>query len=270
MNSADALAQGTSRLQKAGIGTARLDVLVLLEDCLRTSRAHILAHPELKLQRPALQKLEKWLARREQHEPLAYIRGFSEFYGRSFKIDKRVLQPRPESETMIDLLKTLRLPINPSIADVGAGSGALGITAVLEVPHSTSDLFEIDTAALAVAKRNVKKHKVSARCFYSDLLRASRGTYDVVLANLPYVPSYHYVNEAAGHEPRLAIYGGGDGLEIYRRLFNQLSGHRSPPRYVLTESMPPQHGRLEDIATAAGYRETARRDFIQVFELTVA
>ncbi|HXY18143.1 MAG TPA: HemK/PrmC family methyltransferase, partial [Candidatus Nitrosopolaris sp.] len=251
----------------AGIGTARLDVLVLLEDCLRTSRAHILAHPETPIQGLPLKRLSAKLARRARHEPLAYIRGFSEFYGRQFKIDRRVLQPRPESETMIELLKTLRLPINPRIADVGAGSGALGITAMLEVPRAVTDLFEIDENALKVAELNVKKYRVSARCVFSDLLRASRDAYDVILANLPYVPSYHHVNEAAGHEPRLAIYGGGDGLEIYRRLFNQLAEHYSPPQFVLTESLPNQHARLADIAAGAGYRETARRDFIQVFEI---
>jgi release factor glutamine methyltransferase len=266
MNTSTFLTHGTSRLQKAGIGSARLDTLIMLEDCLKASRAHILAHPEIRLAEAQIEKLEKWLGRREQHEPLSYIRGFSEFYGRQFKVDKRVLEPRPESETMIELLKRLRLPIHPRIADVGAGSGALGITAAMELPRVIADLYEIDKDALAVALHNVKKHKLNLRCFHSDLLHAASDIYDVILANLPYVPSYYRINEAAGREPRTAIFGGGDGLEIYRRLFTQLAGHYSKPQFVLTEAMPPQHGQLADIANSAGYKEQQRQDFIQVFE----
>jgi release factor glutamine methyltransferase len=268
VNSAAFLTHGTARLEKAGIGSARLDTLIMLEDLLRKDRAWILAHPEHNFQGPALEKLDKWLARREQHEPLSYIRGFTEFYGRRFKVDKRVLEPRPESETMISLLKTLRLPIHPRIADVGAGSGALGITAALEVPRVITDLYEIDKDALAVAIHNVKEHKLNLRCFHSDLLHASSDAYDVILANLPYVPSYYRINEAAGREPRIAIFGGGDGLEIYRRLFTQLASHYSKPQFVLTEAMPPQHGRLAEIAADASFREHRREDFIQVFEST--
>ena len=268
MNSAAFLARGASRLQEAGIVSARLDTLIMLEDCLGVERAHILAHPETILQEPSLQKLEKWLRRREQHEPLSYIRGFCEFYGRRFAVDRRVLEPRPESETIISLLKNLRLPMHPRIADVGTGSGALGITAALEIPRALADLFEIDSGALAVAARNVKRHKLNLRCFHSDLLHASPGAYDVILANLPYVPSYYHINQAAGREPRLAIFGGGDGLEIYRRLFTQLASSYSMPQFVLTEAMPPQHGRLADIAAGAGFSEQRREDFIQVFEST--
>jgi release factor glutamine methyltransferase len=266
MDSLTFLNYGTIRLQKAGIGSARLDTLIMLEDCLKKDRAWFLAHPEYTFQGPALEKLEKRLRRREQHEPLSYIRGFSEFYGRRFKVDKRVLEPRPESETMISLLKSLRLPIHPRIADVGAGCGALGITAALEVPRATVDLFEIDQNAMAVAAQNVRRYKLTLHCFHSDLLHASPGAYDVILANLPYIPSYHWINEAAGREPRIAIFGGGDGLDIYRQLFTQLASHYSPPKFVLTEAMPPQHGRLADIANGAGYREQRREDFIQIFE----
>src|SRR3990167_5993439 len=101
------LKDATEKLRTIGIGSARLDSLILLEDELGRDRAWILAHPETILQGSTLKKLNKKLARRAKHEPLAYIRGFSEFYGRKFKVNKRVLEPRPESETIIDLLKNL-------------------------------------------------------------------------------------------------------------------------------------------------------------------
>jgi release factor glutamine methyltransferase len=156
------------------------------------------------------------------------------------------------------------------IADIGTGSGALAITAHLEVPTAEVVATDIDSGCLEVARKNAKKHKASINFFQGDLLSALHPTpYSpptILLANLPYVPSYYRINEAAGREPRLAIFGGGDGLEIYRRLFTQLSSHYSKPQFVLTEAMPPQHGRLADIANGAGYRMQRRQDFIQVFE----
>src|SRR3989344_8596930 len=101
------LKQATNTLKATDIGSARLDALILLEDELNRDRAWILAHPEHEILAGSLKKLNKKLARRTTHEPLAYIRGFSEVYGRKFKVNKRVLEPRPESETMIELLKQL-------------------------------------------------------------------------------------------------------------------------------------------------------------------
>ena len=125
-------------------------------------------------------------------------------------MNKHVLEPRPESETMIDLLKASNLPAGSHIADVGAGSGALGITAKLELPNTYVDLVEIDTAAVTVARKNVNKFSVVVNCVKSDLLTQTTGNYVVILANLPYVPDNFHINQAAQAEPRLAIFGGGD------------------------------------------------------------
>src|SRR5882757_1080566 len=121
----DWLKQAQQKLETAGIGTARLDTLVLLEDELNKSRAHLLAHPELNLTPKNVQVLSEQLARRARHEPLAYLRGKTEFYGREFVVRPAVLEPRPESETMIELLKAADLPAKLRIADIGTGSGAL-------------------------------------------------------------------------------------------------------------------------------------------------
>src|SRR3990167_10679702 len=150
----DFLDQATRKLESAGIGTARLDSLVLLEDVLNRERAWLLSHPEIALQGRTLQSINAKLKRRLDHEPLAYIRGKTEFYGREFYVDSRVLEPRPESETMIELLKALRLPVTTKIADVGSGSGALGITAYLETPRTRIDFYDIDPGTLEVAEYN--------------------------------------------------------------------------------------------------------------------
>ena len=259
------LAEAASKLTAIDIGSGRLDALILLEDLLDHDRAYILAHPEIELKPEQLNKLKKQLDRRLRHEPLAYIRGFSEFYGRKFKVNKRVLEPRPESETMIELLKQLKLPPKPIVADIGTGSGAIGITAKLEINDAIVDLYDIDSGCLAVAKHNMMLHELHLHAYKRDLLTRPVQNYDVILANLPYVPNSWKINEAAAMEPRIAIFGGKDGLDLYRRMFSQLSRMERQPKFVFTESLPPQHEELAKIAVSYDYKLQTSQDFIQVF-----
>jgi release factor glutamine methyltransferase len=264
------------RLEKAGIGTARLDCLVLLEDATGKDRAYLLAHPERPLQGATLKKLEQQIERRAQHVPLAQIRGKTEFYGREFIITPDVLEPRPESETMIELAKEIYrvAPCNRgekcAIVDLGTGSGALAITAKLELPNSEAIATDIDKRCLKVAETNATKHKTDITFYDGDLLGALPPTVyglpSIFLCNLPYVPNNFTVNKAALAEPKHAIYGGKDGLDLYRRLFEQISSSTTKPLYVLTESLPPQHTKLAKIAVKAGYKQTRVDDFIQVFK----
>ena len=285
MKTKDWLVHAQKKLEVSGIGTARLDTLVLLEDVTRIGRAHLLAEPAMEIQPEKLAKLEKLLNRRRQHEPLAYIRGRTEFYGRNFMITSAVLEPRPESETMIKLLKALPVlkragasggisaeksvknSTSISIADVGAGSGALGITAALELPKTQVNLLEIDPAAVKIAKINVDKFTLNINVIKNDLLAQSAQDYDILLCNLPYIPDDYQINQAASHEPRLAIFGGTDGLDVYRRLFEQIAKLKNQPLYILTESLPPQHATLAQLAAQAGYKLKATDDFIQQFNL---
>jgi release factor glutamine methyltransferase len=261
----DWLAGATENLEAASVPSARLDCLILLEDTLHKDRAYLLAHPEVELHPHQLGRLNRQVKRRSVHEPLAYIRGFTEFYGRKFRVNKHVLEPRPESETMIELLKTLDLPNKPKIADVGTGSGCLGITAALELHDPYVDLYDIDSSALAVAKHNTVLHELHLHAHKRDLLNRPARDYEVILANLPYVPTTWKINEAARHEPRLAIFGGKDGLDLYRRLFEQLSKMDSKLHFVLTESLPSQHEKLALIAEKHGYHLLKSQGFIQVF-----
>jgi release factor glutamine methyltransferase len=277
----------TKFLESKSIASARLDCLVLLEDTLKIDRAKILAEPDREMKDSAVAHLQNLLSRRARHEPLAYVRGHTEFYGRTFVITPAVLEPRPESETMIDLLKQLCHPqldwgsrqkssalsgLDPRlreadtyIADVGTGSGALGITAKLELPETQVDLLEIDSKVLKVAKTNVDLFTLNISTIQSDLLASSSQDYDILLCNLPYVPDSHTINQAALHEPKLAIFGGPDGLDLYRKLFKQAEKRLVQPLYILTESLPPQHAALKQIAGDHGYELLTTDDFIQVF-----
>lgn len=263
------LKQSEAALAKAGISTARLDAMILLEDTLGIDRAKILAEQEFVISAGKLTTLNNLLKKRGHHIPLAYLRGHTEFYGRDFLLTPAVLEPRPESEAMIDELKRLPdLPSQPLIADVGTGSGALGITAYLELDNATVELIDIDREALKVAKTNVDKFTLNLKLLESDLFQANQAEYDVLLCNLPYVPDRYVINTAAGHEPELAIFGGQDGLDLYRKLFNQVSQRQNKPLYILTESLPTQHKDLTAIGINCGYEMTSENDFIVVYKRT--
>jgi release factor glutamine methyltransferase len=254
-----------AELGEAGIATARLDCLVLLEDTLNTNRTQILSDQKRQITDVEQHQLDELIAKRAQHIPLAYLRRKTEFYGREFYIDERVLEPRPESETMIDMVKSLALPPAAKLADVGSGSGALGITTKLECPELDITLLEIDSDALAVSRMNVSSYNIDVQTLQSDLLSAANEQFKVLLCNLPYVPDDFQVNTAALHEPRLAIFGGQDGLDVYRQLFEQISASTTPKPKLLSESLPPQHPELARIAADHGYTQTDEQDFIQLF-----
>jgi release factor glutamine methyltransferase len=262
---AEWLSKGGKILSAAGIATARLDCLVLLEDALWVDRAAILAHPEHTISQAKLAKLNKQITQRRMHVPLAYIRGKAPFFGREFALNSRVLVPRPETETMIEMLKKLPLPAPPRLADIGTGTGCIGITAALEIPRVKVGLYDIDPAALRVARRNAKALQTTVLCRKSDLLEKTDPA-DVVVANLPYVPERYAINRAAEHEPKHAIFGGKDGLNLYRRLWEQIAERAEKPLFVLTEALPPQHQDLAALAKTAGYHLFAAEDFIQVFK----
>lgn len=266
------LADATDVLTRAGIATARLDTLVLLEDIVGRDRAQLLAHLEMKLTAAQHGTLVQMIARRVEHEPLAYLRHKTEFYGREFYVDYHVLEPRSESETMIDLLLQAAGNEPRRIIDVGTGSGALAITAKLELPDSDVTALDIDDDCLSIAARNAKALHAEISLLKSNLLTAvPKETIQgaVLLCNLPYVPDNFQINPAAMREPRLAIFGGPDGLDLYRQLFTYIAGTKLKPAVVLAESLPPQHDELKTIAADAGFVLDRGQDFIQCFKTAV-
>lgn len=260
------ISQATKKLEGNDIQTARLDTLLLLENVLAKDRGWILAHPEFILEESILKILNKLVAQRYHHEPIAYIIGRTEFYGRTFHVNHHVLEPRPESEMIIDLLKKLD-PKNLTIVDVGTGSGALAITAKLEQPSSEVVGIDIDNNCLIVARANSINLNAEVTFLEGNLLSTLESDKKfIVLANLPYVPNNFKINPAAMNEPKIAIFGGPDGLDLYRQMFSQIQRRKNKPSLVLTESMPPQHNELAIIASKNGYALSDTADFIQLFK----
>ena len=271
------LDQASKKLRESSIDSARLDAEILLADILGKDRSWLLAHPEYELDENHVRTLNAQVKRRSTHEPIAYIRGKQEFYGRDFIVTSDTLTPRPETETMLGVLleftKTLgtKDTENLKIIDIGTGTGCIAITAKLELPTSVVYATEISKSALSVAKQNASKHEANVIFMRADLM--SRLGADVVdgailCCNLPYVPDNYPINKAAKHEPAIALFSGKDGLSHYQDLFSSLAMLEQRGQYpfaILTESLVSQHEQLAQIAAKVGFKLQKTEDLIQFF-----
>ena len=242
MQDGEALAGAISQLRNQGIESPRLDAELLLAHVLGVNRAAVLTWPERRLTPKQLTHFRAMTARRASREPLAYVLGQREFFGLEFAVNPAVLIPRPETELMVE--HTLRLagrfakPLY--IADVGAGSGAIAVTLAVRLPEATVYALDASTEALVVVTENARRHSVSERvpCLQSDLLTALPAPVDLITANLPYVTSEEWEGltpEIRLFEPRAALDGGPDGLDLIRRLLATAAPHLNPGGAILLE-----------------------------------
>jgi len=260
----------TAGILESSSDTPALDAELLLADELVKSRSWLFAHDDEEISADKQNNLELKVERRRANEPLAYIREKVEFFGRKYSINNHVLVPRPESEALIELGTKLSKDIVAAgqikIADIGSGSGVLGITLALELGGDTRpDFYDVDGNTLILAEKNAQLYGVRGKYIQSDLLEAIAVPYDIILANLPYVPNDFPINLAAKNEPTLALYGGADGLDLYRRMFDQLKSFDWIPQLVLVETLPFQHRDLEKIALSSGFKLIETIDLAQAY-----
>ena len=263
------LSGATARIRDAGSETARLDAEVLLADVLRTERTRLIASPEVQVDVGAEERFAAAVDRRAAGEPVAYIRGIKEFFGLAFAADARALIPRPETERLVeagreevmDRLATLarRRGIDPRaaadgpirIADIGTGSGAVAVALavvlrrMMVIAGTDVTILATDDSpeALELARENAVGHAAAEgmRFVEADLLPPvlpeNGAPLDIVLANLPYVrtDAIDGLPIAASFEPRSALDGGSDGLDITRRLLALLPDVLAPDGVALLE-----------------------------------
>ena len=225
---------------KAGSDTAALDAQLLLAQVSGQGRAWLLAHGDRPLTPAQARRFAALVARRAQGEPLAYIRRRQAFFGRDFHVSPAVLIPRPESEQLLELaLAHTAQDFSGTVADVGTGSGALGIAFAALRPRARVILTDVSPAALAVARVNARRHGVNPTFLQGDLLDpllARRERADLLLANLPYVRSADLPGLAVSrHEPWIALDGGAEGLDFIRRLLGNLRCVSQPGALALLE-----------------------------------
>ncbi len=229
MTIAQALRQSREVLSSKDIEDAAIEAEVLLKHALNLSREEIYLQNERELSPGEESRFQKLLERRLSGEPAVYITGHREFFGLDFEIDNRVLIPRPETELLVEeAIKTVRQGAI-RFADVGTGSGVIAVSLAVNQPSAQLYAIDISPGALEMARINCRKHGVTNRItlLTGDLLEPLPEPVDVILANLPYVcqADLPAVNTHS-HEPQIALDGGPDGLDQYRKLMDQI--HKWP------------------------------------------
>ena len=218
MTISTALAQGTRLLEDAAISAPRLTAEVLLAHAIGCERVWLFAHSSDDLREVWWIHYGRYLHQRLQGKPTQQITGRQEFYGREFRVTPDVLIPRPETEHVVEA--ALRKPA-ARIVDIGTGSGAIAVTLALETRAHVA-ATEISRAALRVARENARRLEARVEWIECDLGSAlAPRTFDLVVSNPPYVPASDKAKiqrEVRDFEPEIALYGGNDGYEVYRRL----------------------------------------------------
>lgn len=238
-----AIAAASERLAHEPIGPPRMAAETLMMFVLQCDRARLFAHPEQELTAAECLRFEDVVTQRASGKPLQYITGRQEFWGLEFTVSPAVLIPRPETEHLVSAALGKAAQMNRDdlrIIDVGTGSGCVALALASELPEAQIEASDISATALEVARENARKLGFADRVkFYeSDLLSAASGTFDIIVSNPPYVgrcEADKVQREVREHEPDVAVFGGEQGLDIYRRLIPQAWDKLKPGGWLLME-----------------------------------
>lgn len=264
----DAIDAARARLAAAGFAPedAAIDARVLAGEALEMDRAALLVRADEPVPAAALERLEGFVTRRALREPVAYILGRREFYGRDFLVSPAVLVPRPETEIVVDAALA-RLPRHAAleIGDVGTGSGCLAVTLALEFPRARVAATDVSAPALAVARANASRHAVLHRVALLEVsLSPPVEALDLLVSNPPYAAAAHrdaLPPDVRDHEPAVALFGGEDGLDVLRALAEEAGRVIARPGqspaspaggWLLLECGVGQAGAVEEMLRATG------------------
>jgi release factor glutamine methyltransferase len=243
------------RLREAPFHPPTREAGLLLGHALGLDEAQVLARDDQRVPAPVERRFEELLARRLRGEPVAYLVGEREFWGRRFRVDTRVLIPRPETEHLIEIALGLALPPHPRILDVGTGSGCLAVTLALELSGARLAAVDVSPAALAVAAANARRHGAGVAFSAGDLTSALRlERFDLVISNPPYIDPRdegELSPEITRFEPALALYAEG-GAAVFARLLDTASKLREAA-FLLCEIGRGQLPSIEALAERSGF-----------------
>jgi release factor glutamine methyltransferase len=224
----------------------------------------LIADPDLKIPAEAAMRFRSFLERRLAGEPVSRILGFREFYGRRFKVTTATLDPRPDTETLIEAALAF-MPVDAPcrVIDLGTGTGAIGITLLAERALATAVMTDISPEALAVARENAELHKVAARATFSEgsWFAGIGGRFDLILSNPPYIPEAILPTlepEVRNFDPKEALNGGPDGLDPYREIAGATARFLAPSGRVIVEIGAGQAIEIERIFELEGFRPESR------------
>ena len=278
----DAVQETHIALETAGIPDARLEAELLLTNVLNVPRHRIYAFQEQELTPAETELLARLLERRFGREPLAYILGHKEMYGVDLVVGPGVMVPRPETELLVEqsmFLGMMRMEEGELvIAEPGTGSAGISINLAIHLPVARIYATELSPKAFEIAEINVRRHNVQDRVtlLQGDLLEPVSEPVDLVVANLPYIPSdrISHLQPEVQREPREALDGGPDGLEVIRRLLDQAQHKLKDTGVMILEIDPEQVQTLSEAAlaifpgaTISIEKDLARMDRVFIMDL---
>ena len=223
MKAIDLVNYGADKLRQRKIRTYKLDAEILLSKVLKKTRERILVEFDQKIDKIQISHYNNLIFRRLSHEPIAYLVKEKEFWSKKFIIDSNTLIPRPETELMVEKLVKINKNKSLMMLDIGTGSGCILLSLLSEIKNSKGVGIDISKKAINIAKKNAERHKILRR---AKFLKKSFDNYfqqkfDLIVANLPYIPSYNIKNldeDVRKYEPKLALDGGKDGLDLIRKV----------------------------------------------------
>lgn len=266
----------TARLfRKNGIPDPETDAALLLSSLTGLAPLSLRLNSDMELDDAMLTKYQALVARRLQRVPVQYILGETYFCGRRFQVDARVLIPRPETELLCEwALDLLRNASSPRILDLCCGSGCIGLTLKAERPDAAVTLSDISSDALAVASINAQALSLDVALCQRDLLdHFTKSSMDLIISNPPYIPSEEcsMLQPEVLKEPLLALDGGTDGCDLYRRIIHSARSVLSPGGLLLMETGIHESFRLSSLLLAEGYAYVeTRKDYGRIDRMILA
>lgn len=261
----------TDDFRSRGIESPRLDAEVIVAHALKIDRTRVIIESMRELEPEELSLLRGLVKRRRAHEPIAYLRGEREFYGRPFRVDARVLIPRPDTEALVDvaLERSAHVSLSMRMLDLCTGSGCVAVTMARQRPTSRVLATDISKDALSVASTNAYRLGAYNVAFVeSDLFERVEGRFDVITANPPYIASEEIptlMADVRDFEPKLALDGGADGLDLIRKIIERAPNHLEPGGVLAMEIGIGESNAVQALYEAAGYKEIeVRRDYAKI------
>jgi release factor glutamine methyltransferase len=282
MKLAALLAEARASLAASGIDDPNLDARLIVEHFSATTQVDAIGRPDIPVGAEAVDSIRLAIARRAAGEPVHRILGFREFYGLRLNLSSETLEPRPDTETLVDAvlphLRQLAATVGACrILDLGTGTGAIALALLAEVPAATAVGADISADALATANRNAKENGLSGRfqTVQSDWFEKISGSFHVIVANPPYIPSEELKtlqDEVRNFDPARALDGGADGLDAYRTIAARAKVYLKAAGRLAVEIGHTQREAVRRLFEAAGFRivearkDLAGRDRVLVFE----